>query len=160
MYGMDTTMMTIKTTSADVVGVGGTPIKEPVTGILFPNMVNGFYFCGAGVRIKYMVVKVYAVASYFDPLAMSAIAKSHHPTDIEEALLNPAYPRTIKIIMNRNLSAEKMTAALVEALEPRMKGQDLDKLEEFKKMNPPVNLVKGTIKFPKPFIHHQHFSYL
>jgi hypothetical protein len=139
-YGSSTT--TTKTTKADVVGVGGTPIQEPVTGILFPKLVNGFYFAGCGVRIKYMFVKVYAVASYFDPLAMTAVKAN--PLLLQEALLNPVYPRTIVIIMNRNLSAAKMTAALIEALEPRMAGQDLDKLEEFKKMNPNVDLVKGT----------------
>jgi hypothetical protein len=137
-YGSSTTT----TTKADVVGVGGTPIQEPVTGILFPKLVNGFYFAGCGVRIKYMFVKVYAVASYFDPLAMTAVKAN--PLLLQEALLNPVYPRTIVIIMNRNLSAAKMTAALIEALEPRMAGQDLDKLDEFKKMNPVVDLVKGT----------------
>jgi hypothetical protein len=141
--GAFSTHGTTTTTKADVVGVGGgTPIQEPVTGILFPKLVNGFYFAGCGVRIKYVFVKVYAVASYFDPLAMSAV--QHNPLLLQEALLNPTYPRTIVIIMNRNLSADKMTSALVEALEPRMAGQDLDKLEEFKKMNPAVDLVKGT----------------
>lgn len=132
----------IPTSSAEIVGVGGTPIKEPATGILFPKLVNGFYFAGCGVRVKYMFVQVYAVASYFDPLAMSAVKTN--PAALEDALVNPTYPRVIKIIMNRSLSADKMTSALVEALEPRMKGKDLDKLEEFKKMNPPIDLVKGT----------------
>jgi hypothetical protein len=145
------THATTTTTKADVVGVGaGTPIQEPVTGILFPKLVNGFYFAGCGVRIKYVFVKVYAVASYFDPLAMSAV--QHNPLLLQEALLNPTYPRTIVIIMNRNLSADKMTSALVEALEPRMAGQDLDKLEEFKKMNPAVDLVKGTYVILAPLV--------
>ena len=74
---------------------------------------------------------------------MSAI-KTQGSKKISEALLNPAYPRTIRIVMNRSLSIEKYTAAIVEALEPRMNGEDLDKLEEFKKLNPPVDLIEGA----------------
>ena len=36
--------------------------------------------------------------------------------------------------MNRNLSIEKYTGAILEALEPRMQGEDLGSLEEFKKV--------------------------
>lgn len=56
---------------------------------------------------------------------MAAI-KSQPRTSIEKALLNPLYPRTIRIVMNRGLSIEKYTAAIVEALEPRMNGEDLE----------------------------------
>jgi len=57
---------------------------------------------------------------------MSAVKGSSTAT-IQEALLNPTYPRTIRIVMNRNLSIQKYTDAIVEALEPRMKGKDLEK---------------------------------
>lgn len=122
-----------------------------------------------------------------DPIAMSAI-KSRPRDEIEKALLDPMYPRTIRIVMARNLSIDKYTKAIVEALEPRMKGQDkeqyvcnipkwwesifdvywhdelipvfcvfrscrvhfcsyryLSRLEEFKKLNPPVDLVEGAV---------------
>ena len=46
--------------------------------------------------------------------------------------------------MNRALSIDKYTSAIVEALTPRMNGEDLDKLDEFKALNPPVDLVQGT----------------
>lgn len=85
----------------------------------------------------------YAVGTYMDPIAMSAI-KTQGSKAISQALLNPAYPRTIRIVMNRSLSIDKYTAAIVEALQPRMNGQDLDKLEEFKKLNPPIDLVEGA----------------
>ena len=78
-----------------------------------------------------------------DPIAMAAVKKSG-PDGIQKALLDPQYPRTIRIVMNRGLSIEKYTAAIVEALEPRMKGEDMEKLEEFKKMNPAVDLVEGA----------------
>lgn len=42
------------------------------------------------------------------------------------ALLDPTTPRTIRIVMNRGLSIQKYTDAIVEALEPRMKGEDLE----------------------------------
>ena len=109
----------------DVISTGS-PVKEPATGILFPQLCNGFYFAGCGVRVKYGFIKVYAVGSYFDPLAMSAVKKSG-PKAIEQAMLDPTYPRTIRIVMNRGLSIEKYTAAILEALEPRMKGRELEK---------------------------------
>lgn len=118
------------------------PKEEPTTGILFPHLCNGMTFVGCGVRIKYGFVKVYAVGTYVDPIAMSGVKSSY--TEIDKALLNPAFPRTIRIVMNRSLSIEKYTAAIVEALEPRMNGVDLEKLEEFKKMNPKVDLVQGA----------------
>jgi hypothetical protein len=57
---------------------------------------------------------------------MSAVKTSNREA-IQDALLNPTYPRTIRIVMNRGLSIQKFTDAIVESLEPRMKGQDLDK---------------------------------
>lgn len=57
---------------------------------------------------------------------------------------NPSTPQTIRIVMNRNLSIDKYTAAIIEALEPRMKGNDLESLDEFRKLNPPVDLVQGA----------------
>lgn len=74
---------------------------------------------------------------------MSAV-KTQGSTAIQTALLNPSYPRTIRIVMNRGLSIEKYTTAIIEALTPRMNGEDLDKLEEFKKLNPPVDLIEGA----------------
>ena len=111
--------------SGDIVNVGQIT-KEKATGIAFPALCNGMALVGTGVRIKYMFVKVYAVGTYMDPVAMMAVKKAGKDT-IEKALLNPDYPRTIRIVMNRGLAIDKYTAAIVESLEPRMKGQDLDK---------------------------------
>jgi hypothetical protein len=112
-------------TSGDVLIVG-MPTTEKATGIQFPQLCNALNLVGVGVRIKYVFVKVYAVGTYMDPVAMMAVKKSS-PADIEKALLDPTYPRTIRLVMNRGLSIEKYTAAIIESLEPRMKGQDLDK---------------------------------
>lgn len=119
------------------------PEQEPATGIMFPRLVNGMTLAGCGVRVKWGFVKVYAVGTYFDPLAMSMV-KSQGETEVKKALLDPNYPRVIKIVMNRNLSIEKYTAAIIESLEPRMNGEDLDSLEVFKKLNPRVDLVEGA----------------
>ena len=83
------------------------------------------------------------MGTYVDPLAMSMI-KSQGEVEVKKALLDPSYPRTIRIVMNRNLSIDKYTAAIIEALEPRMNGEDLGSLEEFKKLNPPVDLIQGA----------------
>jgi hypothetical protein len=127
--------------SGDVISCG-TPVKEAATGILFPPLCTGYYLAGTGVRVKWGLIKVYAVGTYVDPLAMSAIKTND--TAIEQALLDPNYPRTIRIVMNRALSIDKYTSAIVEALKPRMNGEDLDTLEEFKALNPPVDLIQGT----------------
>eukprot|EP00804_Cyclotella_cryptica_P023207 CCRYP_000394-RA/>CCRYP_000394-RA protein AED:0.03 eAED:0.03 QI:94/1/1/1/0.5/0.4/5/2829/249 len=119
------------------------PKTEPATGILFPRLCNGMTLAGCGVRVKWGFVKVYAVGTYFDPLAMSMV-KSQGEKEVKRALLDPTYPRTIRIVMNRNLSIDKYTAAIIESLEPRMKGQDLGSLDEFKKLNPPVDLIQGA----------------
>ena len=90
-----------------------------------------------------MSVQVYAVGTYVDPLAMSMI-KSQGEAEVKKALLDPSYPRTIRIVMNRDLSIDKYTSAIIDALEPRMHGEQLESLEEFKKLNPPVDLIKGA----------------
>lgn len=128
--------------SGDVISVG-TPVKEAATGILFPQLCNGYSLAGTGVRVKWGLIKVYAVGTYLDPLAVSALTTASNEA-IEQALLDPNNPRTIRIVMNRALSIEKYTDAIVEALKPRMKGQDLDKLEEFKALNAPIDLINGA----------------
>jgi hypothetical protein len=110
--------------SGDIISAG-TPAKEPATGILFPQLCNGYSFVGCGVRVKYGFVKVYAVGTYVDFLSMSPIKSN--PLRVEAALLDPNYPRTIRIVMNRALSIDKYTSAIVEAVQPRMLGQDLEK---------------------------------
>ena len=93
--------------------------------------------------IRVIEHQVYAVGTYMDPIAMFAI-KTQGKDAIEKALLDPSYPRTIRIVMNRGLSIDKYTAAIVEALEPRMNGQDLEKLKEFQNLNPKVDLIEGA----------------
>lgn len=112
-------------TSGDILSVG-TPTKEKQTGILFPPLCNGMQLVGVGVRIKYVFVKVYAVGTYMDPIAMLAVKKGSDEV-IEKALLDPTYPRTIRIVLNRGLSTDKFTSGIVESLEPRLKGQELEK---------------------------------
>ena len=73
-----------------------------------------------------------------------SVIKTQGEAEVKKALLDPAYPRTIRIVMNRGLSIDKYTAAIIEALEPRMHGEDLGSLEEFKKLNPKVDLVEGA----------------
>ena len=95
---------TTTTTDCDAINVGKIT-TEPITKILFPALVNGMSLAGVGVRVKYMFVNVYAVGAYFDPIAMMAI-KQGTTNDIETALVDPTYPRTIRIVMNRGLSGK------------------------------------------------------
>lgn len=127
--------------SGDVLSVGKIT-KEPATSIGFPALCNGMSLSGVGVRIKYIFVKVYAVGVYFDPIAMMAVKKAGKDA-IEKALLDPTYPRTIRIVMNRGLSVDKFIAAMNESIEPRLNGKNLETLEQFKEIFPKVDLVEG-----------------
>eukprot|EP00934_Nitzschia_sp_Nitz4_P005807 Nitzschia sp. Nitz4//scaffold71_size96697//70465//73240//NITZ4_004704-RA/size96697-processed-gene-0.13-mRNA-1//1//CDS//3329557274//5797//frame0 len=129
-------------TSGDILSMG-TPVKEKATGIFFPPLCNGFSLAGTGVRVKWGFVKVYAVGTYLDPVAMMGVKKGSNE-EIKKALLDPTYPRTIRIVMNRGLAIQKFTDALVESIQPRLKGQELETLEQFKKLSPPVDLVEGA----------------
>jgi len=111
-------------TSGDVLMMQ--PAKEKSTGILFPKLCNGMTLVGTGVRVKWGLIKVYAVGTYVDPIAMSAVKKAGDDA-VSKAMLNTMYPKTIRIVMARSLSIKKYTDAIVEAIEPRMNGQDLDK---------------------------------
>jgi hypothetical protein len=136
--------LSIERTSLDAPASLPGPVEEAKTGILFPPMEGNFSFVGCGVRVKYGFVKVYAVGTYADATDMAKL-KPLARADRIKALLDPAVPRTIRIVMNRNLSIEKYTSAIVEALEPRMKGQDAQALESFRQMSvtPPVDLKEG-----------------
>merc|ERR1712176_241898 len=76
---------------------------------------------------------------------------------IVKALMDPTTPRVIRIVMNRGLSIEKYTSVIVESLTPRMNGQDLDKLEQFKNMNPATDLTEGSVM--EMTIHGDKFTY-
>ena len=69
-------------------------------------------------------MKVYAVGSYLDP---TQFIGKQDDAEIEKALLDPKFHRTIRIVMNRSMTMDKYNDAIVEALTPRMNGQDLDK---------------------------------
>jgi hypothetical protein len=127
--------------SGDVLSVGKIT-NEPATNIAFPALCNAMSLAGVGVRVKYVFVNVYAVGAYFDPIAMMAVKKGSS-ADIEGALCDPTYPRTIRIVMNRGLSVDKFIAAMNEAIEPRLNGKNLDTLDQFKEIFPKVDLVEG-----------------
>ena len=90
--------------SGDVLSVGKVT-NEPATKIAFPALCNAMSLAGVGVRVKYVFVNVYAVGAYFDPIAMMAVKKGSQ-ADIQKALCDPTYPRTIRIVMNRGLSGK------------------------------------------------------
>lgn len=127
--------------SGDVFSIGKIT-NEPVTKIAFPALCNAMSLGGVGVRVKYLFVNVYAVGAYFDPIAMMAVKKASEE-DIEKALVDPTYPRTIRIVMNRGLSVDKFIAAINESIEPRLNGKNLDTLVEFKEIFPKVDLTEG-----------------
>jgi len=72
---------------------------------------------GAGVRVK-MVIKVYAVGLYV-PRKETAPA----------AILNQAGPKSIRIVMLRSVSGEKLANALTEGIEDNVSPADLLSLQ-------------------------------
>lgn len=116
-------------------------IKEPVTGIQFAPIFDAKKLLGCGVRKKFSFVNVYAVGFYVKPSDFQSLSDD---TDAcEEALLNPHNHRTIRIVMNRTLTMDQIISALMDALEPRMQGQDLHTLEEFSKLKDYGSMHKG-----------------
>jgi len=115
-------------------------------------------FLGCGVRIKWGLVKVYAVATYMNTSSMNGrVSNGRGDDSIVKVLMDPSTPRVIRIVMNRGLSIEKYTSVIVESLTPRMNGQDMDKLEHFKNMNPATDLTAGSVM--EMTIHGDKFIY-
>lgn len=97
-------------------------IEEPETGIAFPSVLDSKHLLGVGVRKKYQFINVYAVGFYANKEDFQGLKGSED--EKEAALLNPHKARTLKIVMNRSLTMEAVISALVDAVEPRMKGED------------------------------------
>uniref|UniRef100_A0A7S0M1E9 Chalcone isomerase domain-containing protein n=1 Tax=Cryptomonas curvata TaxID=233186 RepID=A0A7S0M1E9_9CRYP len=115
---------------------GGSDVKEAATGILFPKELvsgsNTLTFLGAGERKKAifgpLAVNVYAIGLYVD----SELAKTAGPgADAAETLITGAFPKALRLVMARAVSADKIGDALADQIEPRIKGTDAP-LEEFK----------------------------
>jgi hypothetical protein len=96
-------------------------VEEPETRIQFPPIFQSKQLLGLGARKKYQIFNVYAVGFYVNQEDFRGLRQEEH----EEALLNPHKPRTIRIVMNRTLTMDKVISTLVQSLEPRMHGRDL-----------------------------------
>jgi len=119
---------------------------EPATGIRFPRKLNSFIYAGAGVRIKLGFIKVYAVATYVEQnMAATDALKHASPNDINKALLNPEYARTIRIVMNRAVGIDLFNSSIIDALTPRMNGRDTEQLDKFKELGPKQDLEEGDV---------------
>lgn len=72
---------------------------------------------GAGVRVK-MIIKVYAVGLYVP-----------HKETAPAGILNQSGPKSVRIVMLRNVSAEKLTDALIEGIVDNVSPADLHALQ-------------------------------
>ena len=115
--------------------------KEESTGIDFPESCQGLPFFGAGVRVKYVFVKVYAVGLYAEPRHLGGLSGAGADA-VAARILDPSVHKVIRIVMARDLSSEKYTAAIVEALGPRV--SDAAALAEFKALQPKGPFKKDT----------------
>merc|ERR1719162_1784108 len=78
--------------------------------------------------------------------------KNWNRNDLEKevvtALLNPTFPRTMRIVMNRALSVDTFVGGIVKSVEPRLykKGKETvspETLTAFKALFPTIDLQKG-----------------
>lgn len=106
-----------------VAGALSTPCSaaHEVAGIHFEDQTNlgnqPLVLNGAGVRVK-MIIKVYAVGLYVPK-------KDSAPS----ALLNQAGPKSIRIVMLRDVSADKLTEALIQGINDNVSAADRRSLQ-------------------------------
>mmetsp|Transcript_24262 Transcript_24262/g.48611 ORF Transcript_24262/g.48611 Transcript_24262/m.48611 type:complete len:231 (-) Transcript_24262:141-833(-) len=116
------------------------PFVEKVTGLSFSDTLltcgKSLKFVGAGDRKKAIIgpiaVNVYAVGLYVDEAAAKATA-AKTPDAAQKLLVDSTFTKALKIVMARSVSSQKIGDALVEQIEPRVKGTDapLDKFKSF-----------------------------
>lgn len=104
-------------------------VVEPVTGISYPETLNGFMFIGCGVRTKYLVFHAYTVGVYLDMAAATASQRNNANRGdwINQILLDPNIPRIFRLVLNRNVTSAQYIGATFDALTPLMRGQHLEK---------------------------------
>ena len=94
-------------------------VTESATGIAFPAQVpsptsgRALSLAGAGVRVKFWVVKVYAVGLYFDAAKLKGQSTSELPPVAD-------VPALVRITLAMELPREKYNDAIKEQVEPRM----------------------------------------
>mmetsp|Transcript_9741 Transcript_9741/g.9446 ORF Transcript_9741/g.9446 Transcript_9741/m.9446 type:complete len:218 (+) Transcript_9741:97-750(+) len=156
--------------------MSSTSKNEPTTKIPFPTTLlcssssdsdnkdasSMLSLGGVGVRTYGYggFIKVYAVGAYFDEQLITMMegsikkekGKNCNRNALEKvvvtALLNPTYPRTIRIVMNRALSVDTFVGGIVKSVEPRLKkGKEKvvtpETFTAFTELFPKNNLQKG-----------------
>lgn len=105
----------------------GKSTVEPVTGIEYPQCLNEYkQFIGCGVRTKYLFFHAYAVGVYLN-IEHSLLKSIKTDCDIDKVLLNPNYPRVLRLVLNRDVTSNQYIGATFDALLPLMRAKDLDK---------------------------------
>lgn len=122
---------------------------EPTTSSAFPDAEKGLAFCGAGVRIKFGFVKVYAVGLYAGATSGGAVeyglSKGSSVADAAKVLCATPLPKVLRLVLARDIDAKTFAAAITDAVEPRMAGADAPQLAKFRTMRPDGNMPKGTV---------------
>ena len=118
-------------------------VTESKTGIAFPAQVlsptsgRALSLAGAGVRVKFWVVNVYAVGLYFDAAKLKGQSTSELPPVAD-------VPALVRITLAMELPREKYNDAIKEQVEPRMASATAD-FEAFVNLSNqlPPTLAKG-----------------
>ncbi|MCB9897356.1 MAG: chalcone isomerase family protein [Planctomycetes bacterium] len=112
-------------------------VTEPETDVVFPTALHApgspaesddQVLAGCGVREKF-VFDVYAVGLYVDPLAAHEQLAAHRAESGKQLakdaafyadLASDALPKTLRLVMVRDVDADDMRSAFEDALRPRM----------------------------------------
>ena len=113
-----------KATLADL---GGEPMKEPRTGVLFPaaNVQGSLKLAGCGVRSKYGIVPVYAVGLYAHP-DFKVAEGADVLAALRAAVANDKLTNEIRLTLVRDVGAATFVKALEEQVLPRSSKQQCD----------------------------------
>lgn len=120
---MNRYQITLASLALALSGVFCTPAcaAREVAGVHFDDQTSlasqALVLNGAGVRVK-MIIKVYAVGLYVP-----------HKETAPAGILNQAGPKSVRIVMLRNVSGEKLASALTEGIVDNVSPADLRTLQ-------------------------------
>ena len=121
-------------------------VVESATGIHFPLQLRSptsataapLYFAGAGVRVKYSIINVYAVGAYFD-------AKNSYFCGNRTSPPGPDVPSAFRIVLAGDVSRIHFIQGMEKSIRPHLQvqGDALTKLFRLLEEGLPASLPKG-----------------
>ena len=121
-------------------------VVESATGINFPlqlpmsaSAAAPLYFAGAGVRVKYSIINVYAVGAYFD-------AQNSYFCGNRASPPGPDVPSAFRIVLAGNVSRVHFIGGMEKSIRPHLRVHGEDALAKLSRLleDLPASLPKGA----------------